>query len=591
MSSNQIQNKQIYQEDPVLFTNIEDLTKYKRTQKIKFICSQCGLEDTKYRINIKLPLLCKKCVRSNTYKNYDWSARNKKTQQTKLERYGNPYYCNSQKIAESLQNRTDEQKEKTKQKIKETCIKKYGCHPAARSEQIERTKQTCLEKYGVEISSQSQQAKDSYKQTCIKKYGVDNVFKSEEIKQKIKKTCLARYGVDNPRKSKLIDVKIKESCLEKYGVEHPWSCNEVRKKCFQRYLYDNIHFDSSWELYYYIYLTDNNIEFEYQPNISFTYNNNKYFPDFKIGNNLYEIKGEHFFDTNGNMINPYDETQNDLYEAKHQCMLKNNVIILRKTDLEHVFEYVDNKYTKDFIKLFKIDLPFPEYNINPTTDMKCIKYFHKSIYSAHRVNCLSPLEAWNDKNIIKKVALNRLKYVGSCTVDDILYGMNVSKIAPKVSVFSPILAKQLIEKYLTDFNIIFDPFSGFSGRMLGTVSLNKQYIGRDINETHINETLEIIKYKNIQNVDIKQQDIITASEETYEALFTCPPYGNIEVWVNHENDITKTCDEWIDICLSKYKCKKYLFVVNNTKKYKDNIVDVIENTSHFNKNLEYIVLI
>ena len=33
------------------------------------------------------------------------------------------------------------------------------------------------------------------------------------------------------------------------------------------------------------------------------------------------------------MINPYDRTQDDKYEAKHQCMLNNNVIILRLDDI------------------------------------------------------------------------------------------------------------------------------------------------------------------------------------------------------------------------------------------------------------------
>lgn len=62
----------------------------------------------------------------------------------------------------------------------------------------------------------------------------------------------------------------------------------------------------------------------------------------KIGNKIIEIKGLHFFENknpNGKMYCPYhkkDDTiekiewRNGLYEAKHQCMLKNEVIILTK---------------------------------------------------------------------------------------------------------------------------------------------------------------------------------------------------------------------------------------------------------------------
>ena len=37
---------------------------------------------------------------------------------------------------------------------------------------------------------------EKIKQSCIDKYGVDNVFKSEEIKEKIKNVCLEKYGVE-----------------------------------------------------------------------------------------------------------------------------------------------------------------------------------------------------------------------------------------------------------------------------------------------------------------------------------------------------------------------------------------------------------
>ena len=45
------------------------------------------------------------------------------------------------------------------------------------------------------------------------------------------------------------------------------------------------------------------------------------------------MKGNHFFDGD-KMINPYDRTQDELYEAKHQCMIKNNIIILKENDIK-----------------------------------------------------------------------------------------------------------------------------------------------------------------------------------------------------------------------------------------------------------------
>ena len=70
----------------------------------------------------------------------------------------------------------------------------------------------------------------------------------------------------------------------------------------------------------------------------------------------------------------------------------------------------------------------------------------------------------------------------------------------------------------------------------------------------------------------------------------CPICGK-EHWNKDNDEIEKSCDEWINICLNKYNCKKYLFVVDKTEKYKNNIIETLENKSHFGKNNEYVILI
>ena len=62
---------------------------------------------------------------------------------------------------------------------------------------------------------------------------------------------------------------------------------------------------------------------------------NYYQPDFLIDGQLYEVKGDQFFEGD-KMINPYDRNQDGLYEAKHQCMLNNGVIILKVEDIKRL---------------------------------------------------------------------------------------------------------------------------------------------------------------------------------------------------------------------------------------------------------------
>ena len=64
--------------------------------------------------------------------------------------------------------------------------------------------------------------------------------------------------------------------------------------------------------------------------------------------------GDQFFNEN-KMVCPYDHNYDGLYEAKHQCMLKNNIIILKYKEYVKYVKYVNEKYGKNYIKQYKID--------------------------------------------------------------------------------------------------------------------------------------------------------------------------------------------------------------------------------------------
>lgn len=147
---------------------------------------------------------------------------------------------------------------------------------------------------------------------------------------------------------------------------------------------------------------------------------------------------------------------------------------------------------------------------------------------------------------------------------------------------------------LSFFSEIVDPFSGFSDRLIGAKNCNKTYVGKDINEEHVKESNEIIQYKNYPNCLVSVEDLLKKENaESYECLFTCPLYGGKEHWNKNNDEVEKSCDEWIDLCLVHYKCKRYLFVVDETEKYKDKIVEELENKNGLfkRKNSELVILI
>lgn len=285
------------------------------------------------------------------------------------------------------------------------------------------------------------------------------------------------------------------------------------------------------------------------------------------------------------MIN-YDEYVNNMFKSFRLMPFPNP-------------QYSDVELLKSYSSLVRMkcdDKYHNDISLNTRIGDRLIQHFHPSIYQANTKGNISPYEAWYNDDLLQQVIENRIIYQTYLNPNKILQGFNISKIAPKVSVFSAGRAKLLISKYLNDCNEIFDPFSGFSGRMLGAISLGKQYIGQDISDIHINESNRMIEfltdYKDIVgkfNATVSCANVLS-SYGSYECLFTCPPYEDKEQWLDVPVD-TRTCDDWIDECLNRFDCKRYLFVVDYTTKYNDYVVDKIPNKSHFSNNTELVILI
>lgn len=237
-----------------------------------------------------------------------------------------------------------------------------GKAPVASKNVKEKCKRTCLAKYDVDCVFQNATVKTKIKQTKAdcdwtaisakcketkqQNYGdahYNNREKAENTKlekygdahyvnpDKAKETRLLKYGVDHHLKLDEYKEKMKQTCLEKYGVEHVLQNHEFFCKSKQKYEYDGLKFDSKPEIELYKKLKETNVDFEYQPDVCFEYEyagkTHKYFPDFRIGNEYVELKGAHFFE-NGKMMNPWDRTMDALFEAKHQCMIANNIKII-----------------------------------------------------------------------------------------------------------------------------------------------------------------------------------------------------------------------------------------------------------------------
>lgn len=234
-----------------------------------------------------------------------------------------------------------------------------------------------MDRYGVTNGSATTQAKTKRREKALERFGVDNVAKSPEVINKFMTTREQKYGcrglLSNPEvRKKASDnfykrtgkkwwtggekwrAKCEKTSLDEFGVSHFMKDPALRKKTRLRYVYNGIGFDSSWELAVYIWLVDNKVDFEFQPSepqltyVDFDGKTKRYCPDFKIGDQLVEIKGDNLFNKDHE---PIMLTYN--WKAKYDCMIANNVEIWTSKIVKPYLEYIDKKYGRGYLKQFR----------------------------------------------------------------------------------------------------------------------------------------------------------------------------------------------------------------------------------------------
>lgn len=513
--------------------------------------------------------------------------------------------CSKECLAIHRSRNNPSKREDVRQKLKETAHKG-----------IEAAKKSNLEKYGVEYPFQNKEIQEKVRKTQRENNNGKLAWNTEKQKQ----TMIKLYGADHNMKVPELVKKQKETWSKtlqrKYNCNSPMQVNEFKKKAFTNSRVSSLEKKTEE------FLKTKNLNYEWQYII--TKNNVSHAYDLAIfddQNNLsilVECNGSYFHGYNSDANGKHVHDEIDNYNTIDLIPENVKFIKIIENDFDKGIQELSDalgidydNYLNDILNWCRsVGFPYPIYdnsilnisynnllkyepklNLNVRVGNKIIKHFHHSIYHCSVNNLPSTFEAWNNDELLMKCIKNRFIYKDYIDPNRVLAGFTINKIAPTPRMFSPFLAKCLIYKYLNEFDTIFDPFSGYSGRMLGAMANGKNYIGQDINKTTINESNQIIEYFDLQDkATIKEQDIITDKESEYECLFTCPPYNLKERW-NNSNQLNLSCDKWIDICLNKYKCKKYLFVVDNTEKYKNNIVEELSNKSHLGNNVEKVILI
>jgi DNA-directed RNA polymerase subunit RPC12/RpoP len=224
-------------------------------------------------------------------------------------------------------------------------IKRFKCKKC-------NSEQTCLERYGYKNGAQVPEFKEKFQSTSLERYGSICSLNGEEQIKKKKETWQKNFGASNPWQKKEVREKLEQANLQKYGTKYAFTTQESHNKSLQTrlekrnfghpiYFYDNLKFDSSWEVCFYIYMKDSGHSIKRNDKVVQYESNGKQHVttvDFTIDEAYhYEVKSKHWI---------HDKTQQDRLNA----ILAEGVILIDDLKIKEYIEYVRKTYGPSFIK-------------------------------------------------------------------------------------------------------------------------------------------------------------------------------------------------------------------------------------------------
>lgn len=537
------------------FSNIEWVS---YTTPIHVLCNKHGDFEIIPRKLYQQRGKCKLCsLETLSQKNSDNAKeRLEKAKQTNLEKYGveNPF-------------QSDEIKQKIKQKI-EDMYGNFGTGSVILAKKIADTKE---QKYG----NSHYTNREKCNKTVYDKYGVSNFGHTPEAEQQKIKTCFQHYGVKHPLQAKEVMDRIKQTNLEKYGVECVFQRKDVVEKSHteevkrkrRRTLHQNNTYGKSRSedrCYNLLYSLFPNAIHHYTSEV-YPFECDMYVPelDLYIECNFFWSHGGHFFDS----TNQDDLNKVEFWKSKHTKFYDTAVYVwteadpkkletAKKNNLNYFVCWTEEEFRAVFNRDFSMHEEIPS---NITNVAQVAKLANWTEYFKREIELLK------DPEVLGELFINRYKYLGKLPHQlsnlALLNGLSISGKLRKYSTFDNCGMVQFIEKYQP--TSIYDPCAGWGERLLTCHQYGIKYFGVDINSKTVEGLNTLIDAYNI-DATVLCKDSSQVDSNTYECLFTCPPYWNTEIYtkLGAENLSYEDFLSWWKTVIHKSNCKIVAYQIN-----------------------------
>lgn len=418
--------------------------------------------------------------------------------------------------------------------------------------QFEKARITNLEKYGVESVLSLPEVNQKGREAVFEKYGTwyqcSDAYcgVKNEIQRKLEQTNLKQYGFKRAIKNPEVEKKRVETVLSRYGVNSVAELPEVQEK--RRITFAKKTMNRLKEAY--SSLSEEEIfrkrESYYSLVWALTERSVAYFPWLVNPKNLDRNSKYH-------LDHKYSKSQGFINKVppeviSHPANLE--VLVARENQSKKDKCSISLEELLEKIATFEQDLTVPYFELDSAysveelvRDVTAIlnnrSSYSSKLMSGSLINRFQPSftveirEKWKDPFFRKKLWINRWQHADTTNVTDrvFLLGGKKSGLIKGYSHFSP----HWIRKFIQDHSVksLYDPTGGWGHRLTG--ALDTYYIYNDLNTDTYEGVLKIEEFLKeefaeyiAQHVFYNEDAAAFTPSENYEAVFTCPPYFNLE---------------------------------------------------------------
>ena len=554
--------------------------------------------------------------------------------------------CSREYQADDLSRKADYARRSEKRK--KTMMMKYGVDNPMKLDSVKaKIKSTCMDRYGVENPRQLEAVVDKARQTNLERYGAASYLQSEQGLARMQQTMREHYGTDNFMKSeehlKVVPEmvrKAKETSLKRYGAVHYSKSDDAllhrleRKEKENETKRINGTFNTSQpeqELEHYLKMCfgEDDVLTQYMSD-EYPYMCDFYIKsrDMYIELNAIWSHGYHWFDDS----NSDDMMVVAAWQSKHNAYYDNSIqtwtvrdVEKRNTAKSNQLNYIVfwNADLLDFYVWLSLDCPDghdydemyswlpkrcelrlnkPHYKkLSNGNISQLAKYYQQDVFYAREK------AMWHDNFYFRNMPLrmylyaNRQKYLGKSPLElsdaELLRGFGISGILRNYTAFDTSVMQDVIKTY--NIKSVIDPCAGWGERMLCCYANDIKYQGFDINMLLCEGYDNMIDDFEMCNQTISFGDSSIANiSGHYDAVITCPPYYNTEIYSKTGAENLSYADflSWWNKVVQNFSNVTY-FCFQINQKYKNDmsnivlqngfqLIDIISQntkTSHFNR--------